>query len=276
LGVGLAVLVVGRCFQYARPIFPAEWLTVALTAVLVDSAFPAFRPNHVASMDEEVVWVYWLSNGPPVAFYLWTPHTAECRDYLAGVSFQLIMAATLIATAGLVLRRKISRGWVAVLLIAIAILVTLGPIRLVEALSTEVSSSATHTFYQPRPDEVPWSRMGLSLYLDARAWAGYSIRALVISAVAIVAVASLVTRGLRRIWTEWMSFAVAFVLGCCWAYDEFASRPAFDRTARVVALGTWLIVVASLAGTLIAASAAFRQRILRLDATNRHGVPTIT
>jgi hypothetical protein len=249
---------------------------VALTAVLVDSAFPAFRPNHVASMDEEVVWVHWLGNGAPVAFYLWTPHTADSRDDLGGVSLQLVVAATLIGIAGWVLCRKISRGCVAVLVIAIAILVTLGPIRLVESLSREVSSSAIHTFYQPRSDEVPWSRTGLSLYLDVRAWAGYSIRALVILAVAIVAVASLVTRGLRWIWTEWMSFAVAFVLGCCWAYDEFAARPAFDRTARVVALGTWLIVVASLAGSLIAASAAFRQRILRLDATNRHGVPTIT
>jgi hypothetical protein len=102
--------------------------------------------------------------------------------------------------------------------------------------------------------------MGLSLFLDVRAWAGYSIRALVISALAIVAVASLVTRGHRWIWTEWGSFAVAFVLGCCWGYDEFVARPAFDRTARVVALGTWLIVIASLAGILIAAWAAFRQR----------------
>jgi hypothetical protein len=259
-----------------RPICPAEWLTVVLTAVLLDSAFPAFRPNHVASMDEEVVWVHWSSNGAPVAFYLWTPHTAERRDYLAGVSLQLITASTLIATGGLVLRRKISRGWIAVLVIAIAIFVTLGPIRLVEALSTEVASSALHTFYQPRPDEVPWSRMGLSLYLDARAWAGYSVRALVISAVVIVAVTSLVTRGQRWIWTEWVSFAVAFGVGCCWAYDEFVARPAFNRTARVVVLSTWLIVIASLAGTLIAAWAAFRQRRLRLDATNRHGVSTIT
>src|SRR5262249_980733 len=61
LGVGLAVLVVGRCFRYVRPICPAEWLTVVVTAVLLDSAFPAIRPNLVASMDEEVVWVHWSS-----------------------------------------------------------------------------------------------------------------------------------------------------------------------------------------------------------------------
>ena len=261
--VGLAFLVVARRFRYRGAICSAEWLAVSLTIALVDSAFPAFRPDRATSTDGEIVWVDWLSNGIPVALNLWTPHTADSQEYLMGVSVRVTAVASLIGTAVCVLRSKISRGWVAVLVIVIAILFTLGPIRLAEAMSSEVTSSATPRLSAP-PGEAAWTRTGLSLYLDARAWAGYSLRAIWLSAVAIATAVSLLNRGRQWLWTEWAAFALATVLAFCWAYDEFVARPAFDRPARVIALGTWLLVLALLGWLLIVAWAVFRRRVLGL------------
>jgi hypothetical protein len=274
--VGLTFLVVARRFRHGGAIRSAEWLAVSLTIVLLDSAFPAFRPDRVTSTDGEIVWVDWFGNSPPVAFNLWTPHTADSREYLTGVSLRLTAAAALIATAAWVLRPKISRGWVAVLVIAIAILFTLGPIRLAEAMSSEFTSSARFPGFRPAPGEAAWTRTGLSLYLDARAWVGYSLRALWLSAVAIATAASLVNRGRRWLWTEWAALTLATVLACCWAYDEFVARPAFDRPVRVIALGTWLLAMALLGWLLIVAWAVFRHRVPGLEAAPDQPRPMAT
>ena len=274
--VGLAFLVVARRFRYRGAIRSAEWLAVSLTIVLVDSAFPAFRPDRATSTDGEIVWVDWFGNGTPVAFNLWTPHTADSREYLTGVSVRLTAAAWLIGTAAWVLRSKLSHGWVAALVIAIAMLFTLGPIRLAEAMSSEVASSARFPGFRPPPGEAAWTRTGLSLYLDARAWAGYSLRALWLSAVAIATAVSLVNRGRRWLWTEWAAVALATVLAFCWAYDEFVARPAFDRPARVIALGTWLLVLALLGWLLIVAWAVFRHRVPGLEPAPNQPRPMAT
>jgi hypothetical protein len=264
--VGLSFVAVARRFRYGGALRPAEWLAVALAVVLVDSSFPAFRPERSTSMDEEIVWVDWIGNGAPVAFSLWTRHMADSRDYLAGVSLRMTAAAALIGAAAWVLRSKISRGWANVLVIAIAVLLTLGPIRLVEAMSSEVISSALYNGYRPPPDEVAWTRTGLSLYLDARAWFGYSIRGLCLSSITIATVASLVYRGRRWLWTEWASFALATIMACLWACDEFVARPAFDRPTRVVALGTWVLVLALLGWLVLAAYVAIRGRVRAQEA----------
>ncbi|MFI5456939.1 MAG: hypothetical protein ACHRXM_15950 [Isosphaerales bacterium] len=257
LAVGLVVVIVAKRFRYGGHVRPTEWLAVSLAIVLFDSAVPGFRPDQAMSKDGEVGWVDWFGNGPPVAFHLTTPHTAERRQSAMWVSLRLTAPAMLIGIAGWVLRKKISCGWVAVLAIAVAVLVALGPIRLAEAVSAEVSSFVIYFGHPSPPGEVPWTWTRLALYLDARAWLGYSIRALWFAVLALLAVVSLSDRGRRRLWTEWASFACAILLGCCWAHDEFAIRPAFDRTARVIVLGTWLLLLGISAGLLIWAWASF-------------------
>jgi hypothetical protein len=142
--VGLAAVVVARRFRYGGPIRAAEWLAVSLAIVLFDSAFPGFRPmDWGAHMDQEVVWMDWSGHGSPVALYFWSADTAHPREYLTGVALRMVPVAMLIGITAWVLRTKIGPGWVAVLAIAVAVLVTLGPIRLAEAMSTEVSSAVS-------------------------------------------------------------------------------------------------------------------------------------
>jgi hypothetical protein len=103
------------------------------------------------------------------------------------------------------------------------------------------------------------------MHLDVRAWAAYSIRALWLLAVAIISVIDLMNRGRGWLWTERAAFGLASFFACCWVYDEFVVRPAFDRTERVIFLATWLIVLGLAAGALIRAWAAFGSRIMRLN-----------
>jgi len=263
LAVGLTAVIVARRFRYRGHVRPAEWLAVSLAIVLCVSAVPGFWPHQAASMDSELVLVDWSGNGSPIAFYLWTPHPTE--SWLRS-SLRLTAAAMLIGIAGWVLRGRISRGWVAVLAIAVVVLIAFGPIRLAESMSTEVSSSSgfpPDLVYGPRPGEAPWTRTGLALYLDARAWLGYSIRALWFAVLALLAVVSLSESGRRRLWTEWTAFACAILVGCCWVYDEFVIRPAFDRIARAIVLATWLLLLGISAGLLIWAWATFRRALYR-------------
>jgi len=251
LAFGLTVVIVARRFRYGGHLRPVEWLTVSLAIVLFVSTVPGFRPDHTGSTDGELVWVDWSGNGAPTAFHLWTPHPTESWQALTAFSLRLTAAAMLIGIAGWVLRTKTSRGWVAVLVVGVAMLVALGPIRLAESMSSEVSSSAAFPGYRPSPDEVPWTRAGLALHLDTRAWAGYSIRALWFEVLALLAVLSFTDRGHRRPLTDWAAIGCAILLGYCWVYDEFAIRPAFDRTARAILLGTGLLALGISAGLLI-------------------------
>jgi hypothetical protein len=261
LTVGLAVMAVGRHFRVGGRLRAAEWLAVSLTIILLDSALPDFRPERPGSMDEEVVWVDGFGNGAPGAIFLWTPNKASAREYLAGNALRATVAAVLLAFAGWLMRAKMRPGARLFLAIAILALVAFGPMRLAEAMSSEVASSLANPAYRPRSGEVPWTQGGLRLYLDARAWLGYSFRAFWLLAVGIAAVSSLVTRGRRWLWTEWAAFGTATVLACCWAYDEFVARPAFDRTERVIALGIWLVVLGAAAWGLIFFGTALARRL---------------
>jgi len=46
--------------------------------------------------------------------------------------------------------------------------------------------------------------------------------------------------------------------------SEFVARPAFDRPARVIALGTWLLVFALVGWLLIVAWSVLRHRVAGL------------
>ena len=108
---------------------PQEWLALSLAIVLVNSAFPAFRPERAGSMGQEIVWVDWSGDGKPVGFYLWKPERSNASSALAAIAIRMTAAATLIAAAAWMLRTKIRGGWAVVPLIAIALFVTLGPMR---------------------------------------------------------------------------------------------------------------------------------------------------
>jgi hypothetical protein len=221
---------------------------VSLAIVLLDSALPGFRPYYPTHWDSEWVWVKWYGSTSPVGLDLYTAHTADYRENLTGISLRLTAVAALIGVAWWVLRAKLSPGWVAVMAIAVTVLATVGPIRQAEALSPELDRCwPLSSGLRPR-NVVPWTGTGLALYLEARAWAGYSFRAFWFALIAILAAVSLRDRGRRWVWTEWAAFAAASVLACCWVYNEFAGRPSFDWTARMVVLGTWLVVLGVSAG----------------------------
>jgi hypothetical protein len=255
--VGLAFLAVGRCFRYDHRLRPAEWLTVALALVLFVSVYPSFRTDRAGSMIGETAWIQPGADSEivdpvtPVMYDLWWPKPGESLVELSSNACRLAAAALTIAIIGWRLRARLSPGWVVMLLIAIAVLLTLGPIRLAEATSIDVSSSAPNPAYQPRAGEKPWSWPAVAAYYDARAWAGYSLRALALLTLAMLAVRSLLTRWKDWLWTEWAAFATALIIAGCWIYDEFVARPALDPTVRAVFLCTWVLALAVMAGGAI-------------------------
>jgi hypothetical protein len=270
LTCGLAFVIVARRFRFGSHVRPAEWLAVSLAIALLVSYDPG-QTNQQESMDGEVVWVDWAGFGSPVLYDLWTARPTETWRSLAPFAFRMNAAALLIGLGGWLLRKRISSGSLTVLLIAVALLAALGPIRLAESASSSVSSFASRPGFRPDPGAVPWTRTGLALYLDARAWFGYSIRALWFAALALLAVRTLSNPVRRRLWTEWAAFACALLIGCCWAYDEFVIRPVFDRLATAILLGTGLLAAGALAGLSIWAVAALRRALGRGD---RPGVPS--
>ncbi len=162
--------------------------------------------------------------------------------------------------------RKVNPGWVALLVTAFAVLVALGPVRLAEATSREI----TYYVYDHNDGAIlpslggkPWRWMWLYVYLDIRAWAGYSIRALALMMLALLATASLVKRWRRWLWTEWAAFLSALVIAGCWIYDEFVARPALDRTVRVTVLATGLLVIAIVAAVVLFVGSVIARRVQR-------------
>ncbi len=264
--IGLAFLIVGRRFRYDCRDRVAEWLAVALAIVLFESVYPAFRTARASAMTGETAWIEpsaapdsqyavdnfrnraYLPRAAPLMYELWWPQPGESLADLASTVLRLTLAAVIVAVFTWRFRAKLSRGLAVVLLIVIAVLFTLGPMRLAEATSTEVRSSAPNPAYQPRVGEKPWSWPRVAAYFDARAWAGYSLRALALVTVAILAAASLVKRWRAWLWTEWAAVLFAGIIAGCWIFDEFFARPALDRTVRVTLLGAWLLLIASVAG----------------------------
>jgi hypothetical protein len=287
--IGLAFLIVGRRFRYDCRNRPAEWLAVALAMVLFESAYPAFRMDRPGAMTGETAWIEpsaapdseyaignfrdrgYLLSSSPLMYDLWWRKPGETWAEVSSIALRLTAAAAMIAIAVWCLRAKLSPGWVAVLGIMIAVLVMLGPIRLAEATSREVSSSAPNPAYQPSAGEKPWTWPWVAAYFDARAWGGYSIRALALVALAILAARSLVTRTRHWLWTEWAAFLSASIIAGCWLYDELVARPALDRTVRVMLLGAWLLALAFVAWVSISVWAVIARRFWAKDTTrNRH------
>ena len=247
---GMAFLVVGRRFRFDCRNRVAEWLVVALAIVLFESAYPAFRTKQVGSMTGETVWFEApdasSSGSGTLAYELWWPRDGETWQERGWVALRMT-AAGLIGIGAWCRLGKLSPGYSALAGVGIAVLFALGPMRLAEATSIEVSSSARNAAYQPVPGEKPWDWLALAAYYDVRAWAGYSLRALALVTLVLLAAASLLKRWRLWLWTEWAAVLFAGIIAGCWAFDEFFARPALDRTVRVVLLGTWLLVLAVVA-----------------------------
>jgi hypothetical protein len=251
---GLAFLIVGRRFRYDCRSRVAEWLAVALAILLFESVYPAFRALQVGAMTGETVWFEasgaTSSASETLAFQLWRPRDGETWEERWWVALRLTIMAAVVGMAAWCFRGKLGPGPAAVAGVAIAVLFALGPMRLAEATSIEVVSSAPapNTAYQPSPGEKPWSWPVAAAYYDARAWAGYSLRALALVTLAMLAAVSLVRRWRAWLWTEWAALACAAVIAGCWVYDEFVARPALDWSVRVALLSTWLLSLGVLAG----------------------------
>jgi hypothetical protein len=262
--VGLAFLIVGRRFRYDCRKRPAEWLAVALAIVLIESSYPAVRtgPTVAGAGGGETIWIepngefdsasaakifrkwgYRPFDGR-LTFDLSWPTNGESWQELVWIALPLAAAAVMMTIFAWCLRARLGPGWFAVMLVMIAVLITFGPIRFAEAMSTEVCWAAPNPAYQPRSGEKPWSWPALAAYYDARAWAGYSLRALALLMIAMLVARDVWSRWRAWLWTEWAAAACGAVFAGCWVYDEFVARPALDRTVRVVLLGAWLVVLA--------------------------------
>jgi hypothetical protein len=265
--VGLTILVVGRRFRYDCRKRPAEWLVVALAIVLFESVYPALRTRLVLTAGEtvriepnqEFKWAYaaylraWGYPKPdrPFALDLWWPVFSESWQELAWIALPLTVLAVTTAILAWRLRAKLSPGWVAVMLVVVAVLIAFGPIRLAEATSSEVIQVTANSDYQPKASEMPWSWTWVAAYYDTRAWAGYVPRTLVLMTLALVSARNLSSRWKEWLWTEWAAAVCATVFAACWIHDEFVERPALDWTVRLVLLGSSLFVIAIAAGSLI-------------------------
>ena len=251
---GLALLIIGRRFRYDCRTRVAEWLAVALAIVLFESAYPAFRTKQVGSMTGETVQFdapgATLSAGKTVAYSLWWPRDGETWEERWWDAFRFT-AAGLIGIAAWCRRGKLSPGYSAVAGVGISVLFALGPMRLAEATSIEVTSSTLNPGYQSGAGEIPWNWAALAAYCDARAWGGYSLRALALITLATLAAVSLMKQWRSWLWAEWAAVLLAAIVAGCWGFDEFFARPALDRTVRVVLLCTWLLAIAVAAGSVI-------------------------
>ncbi len=181
--IGLAFLVLGRRFRCDCRKRWAECLAVALAIVLFESVWP--------QMGESWAELWWMAT-------------------------RLAAGAAVIAIVAWRFRAKLSQGWVAVLVFVIAVLVTLGPIRLAEATSVDATSSAPHPLILPGAGEKPWSRPWVAAYFEVHVWAGYSIRAAALMTLAILTARSLLTRARRWLWTEWAALAATSMIAGCW------------------------------------------------------------
>jgi hypothetical protein len=267
---GLAFLALGRRVRYESRDRHADWLSVALAIVLFESAYPAFRPERVGSMTGEIVCfeapASVAATGKAVAYHLWWPQDRETWEELCAGTLRMTAAAVFVAVACWRLWSKLNAGWVAVMIVAAAVLLALGPIRMAEATSIEVSSSDTFPGYQPGPGERVESWPQVAAYFDARAWAGYSLRALALVTVAILAVRNFVKRWRHWLWTEWAALGAAAIIAGCWVYDEFVARPALEKTVRIALLGIWLLALAVIAAALIRAWSVVAERLRGRDA----------
>jgi hypothetical protein len=237
--IGLAFLILGRHFRYDGRYRCAEWLAVALAIVLFESVYPAFTVESWAKK-------WWI---------------ATC----------LAAAAAVIAIARWHFRAKLGPGPVAVLVFAMAVLVTLGPLRLAEATSIDKSSDAPNDAYEPSANGKPWIWTWQTAYFDARAWGGYTLRALALMVLAKLTARSLLTRWRYWLWTEWAALATASIMAGFWLYDEFVARPALDRMVHVMLLGAWLFVIAIIAGVSLFVSGKFGRRLHRAGPACGHG-----
>jgi hypothetical protein len=265
---GLAFLIVTRPFRHDCRKRPAEWLAVALALVLFESVYyfgdgarrslkvsPKFDSSKSVG-EYEVNYSFGgrlypanLTYDYPLTFELASPQEADIGRTPWWITPPILTAAAAIyAIAWSRFRVKASPGWMTFFAVTIAVLAVLGPIRLAEATSAEFPGYSIDTEGGPFLTAKPWRWQWLPVYLDVRAWAGYSLRALALMTLGLLATGNFAKRWRHWLWTEWTAFVSALIISGCWVYDEFVSRPALDRAARVVFLCTWIFVLAATAG----------------------------
>ena len=81
-----------------------------------------------------------LAPGSPLLFDLWWPRSGEHSADLAWNALRASVAAVTIALAAWCYRARLRPGWAEVVVVVVAGLLFLGPIRFAESTSTEVSS----------------------------------------------------------------------------------------------------------------------------------------
>jgi hypothetical protein len=285
---GLAFLIVARPFRYGSRNRPAEWLAVALAIVLFESCYPYSRsvhPGYHGEMHADCDWSWPsspsrfeaqllldgqlyptnIASDRPVTFVVrWLPQWEPWDGPWWAPGLPFTVAAAIYGVAAWRLRARVNPGWVALLVTAFAVLVAVGPARLAEATSREITDYVydhNDGVVLPALAEKPWRWMSLFVHLDFRAWAGYSIRALALMMLAMLATVSLVARWRRWLWTEWAAFLSASIIAGCWVYDEFVARPAPDRTVRVTVLAIWLLVIAIVAAVALFVGSAIARRV---------------
>ncbi len=262
LVVGLVFVIVARCFRYRSRVRPAEWLAVLLAILLAESAVAAML--QVGQGGSHAVFVRANSRyaGTPLLYRL-TPHDTDVfRARSKAFSGEATAAWIIVALIGCRLRKRMGPGPFAILLIALASLFLLGPVRWLELLSTEYTGAQPIPVWAVRPTTIiPEVNIRISLYRDAHAWLAYSLRVLLIWSVAIIATADLWKRRRVRSPLELAAFASALAIACCWLADEFLTRPALDRVEHVLVLSAWLVVLGLLAAGSVAAWAKLKPRL---------------
>jgi hypothetical protein len=161
----------------------------------------------------------------------------------------------------------LSAGWMTFFAVTTAVLAVLGPMRLAEATSAEYPGYPIDLHGGSLVTVKPWRWQWLTVYLELRAWGGHSLRALALMTLGFPATGSFVKRWRSWLWTEWAAFASAVIIAACWLYGELVVRPALDRTARVVFLCAWILVLAATAGGGIWAWSRIERRFRRRDGT---------
>ncbi len=225
--VGLVFVIVARCFRYRSQVRPAEWLAVLLAILLAESAVTAILQVGQGRPHSVFVRANSRNAGTPRLYRL-TPHDADVvRERSRAFSREATAAWIIVTLIGCRLRKRMGPGAFAILLIALASLFLLGPVRWLELLSTEYTAMQPIPVWAGRPKTIFVEvNMPISLYRDAHAWLAYSLRVLFIWFVAIIATTDLWKRRRVRSPLELAAFASALAIACCWLADEFVTRPA--------------------------------------------------
>ena len=99
---------------------------------------PSASPDSAYAIDNFLKRAY-VPPDSPLFYSLWWPRSGEDFADLCWTALRFTAAAVIVGSIGWCLRRRLNAGWLAIVAIVIACMVTLGPIRLAEAMTFERS-----------------------------------------------------------------------------------------------------------------------------------------